>query len=359
MIAFSNILHIIIIFQAIVLCILIQYSNKSKSLSYLLLSSIFAIIAIQIIGLFLFSLGNDFMPWQRLNYIYGFLYGPLLLLYTKSLTVAGYKIRFTDQLHFMPALVILGMLFLDLSPIYKYFTLSYPIHIIFYLAISHRLLRLNHNLKNLKYSGIGFDNFNWLRTIFYIFSIIVIVDVINLSGSFTEYSIFKSSFVENFVYVLILVLINLFYSKGFLSTANLNLLQNTKIPTRRYLSKTNVLSSDLALKEISKIEKYLLMHESWKNPDLSLSSLAKELRISPRNLSKLINLHYHKNFVDFINSYRISRAKERLSQPSDHRETILEVMYEVGFNSKSVFNTLFKKKTGVTPSEYKRSFTKH
>ena len=57
--------------------------------------------------------------------------------------------------------------------------------------------------------------------------------------------------------------------------------------------------------------------------------------------------------MDFINTYRIEKAKERLLHPKDEKETILEVMYEVGFNSKSSFNTVFKKKTGLTPSQYK------
>ncbi|MCB0684696.1 MAG: AraC family transcriptional regulator, partial [Saprospiraceae bacterium] len=47
-------------------------------------------------------------------------------------------------------------------------------------------------------------------------------------------------------------------------------------------------------------------------------------------------------------------ARERLANPADPKETILEVMYEVGFNSKSSFNTLFKQQTGLTPSEYKK-----
>jgi len=56
-----------------------------------------------------------------------------------------------------------------------------------------------------------------------------------------------------------------------------------------------------------------------------------------------------------ISNIRIEEAKRLLTNPKDKKITVLEVMYEVGFNSKSSFNTLFKKYTGVTPSEIKRN----
>ena len=62
--------------------------------------------------------------------------------------------------------------------------------------------------------------------------------------------------------------------------------------------------------------------------------------------------------MSFINEYRIKKAMSRLINPIDDKETILEIMYEVGFNSKSSFNTLFKKQTGLTPSEYKKKHMK-
>jgi AraC-like DNA-binding protein len=60
------------------------------------------------------------------------------------------------------------------------------------------------------------------------------------------------------------------------------------------------------------------------------------------------------NFFDFINRYRIEEAQRLLTDPPDKKITVLEVLYECGFNSKSSFNTLFKKHTGLTPSEFKK-----
>ena len=62
-----------------------------------------------------------------------------------------------------------------------------------------------------------------------------------------------------------------------------------------------------------------------------------------------------KNFYDFVNHYRVQEAKEQLGNPALSQKTIQRVFEDVGFNSKSTFNTIFKKVTGQTPSEYRRS----
>jgi AraC-like DNA-binding protein len=62
----------------------------------------------------------------------------------------------------------------------------------------------------------------------------------------------------------------------------------------------------------------------------------------------------NKNFMDLLNNYRIEEAKEMLLKPGKNDRSILEIAFEVGFNSKEVFNRCFKKYTGMTPSEFKK-----
>ncbi len=82
--------------------------------------------------------------------------------------------------------------------------------------------------------------------------------------------------------------------------------------------------------------------------------MAGKIGIHPRYLSQIINESLGQNFFDFINHYRIEEAKRMLTQTLDEHITVLEVLYEVGFNSKSAFNTAFKRHTGVTPTEFKK-----
>ncbi|WP_181899549.1 helix-turn-helix domain-containing protein [Flagellimonas nanhaiensis] len=99
------------------------------------------------------------------------------------------------------------------------------------------------------------------------------------------------------------------------------------------------------------VEKHLNVKKPYLNPDLDLNTLAKELGMKPKFLSQVINEGFHTNYYDYINSYRIRDAKELLLNFRDM--SIKEIMYAVGFNSRSVFNTVFKQKTGITPSRFR------
>lgn len=91
------------------------------------------------------------------------------------------------------------------------------------------------------------------------------------------------------------------------------------------------------------------------NPNLTLDETAKELKISKHLLSQYLNEKLGKSFSNFINEFRIEKAKELLQ--SNKNYTIEGLGYESGFNSKSTFFTTFKKITGKTPTEYQKMYT--
>ena len=88
---------------------------------------------------------------------------------------------------------------------------------------------------------------------------------------------------------------------------------------------------------------------------LSLKQLAAFLELSTNHTSQIINENLNKNFFDFVNDYRINEVKKCLSDSKFSQYTLLAIAYECGFNSKSSFNSLFKIKTGLTPSEYQKT----
>ncbi len=97
--------------------------------------------------------------------------------------------------------------------------------------------------------------------------------------------------------------------------------------------------------------------ELYLAPDISLSSLSKLLGKSTQKTSEIINQYAQQNFNDFINHYRIERAKEMLSH-SDHQQyTIASIAFDTGFSSLSSFNGAFKKFEGKTPSAYRKAMT--
>lgn len=90
------------------------------------------------------------------------------------------------------------------------------------------------------------------------------------------------------------------------------------------------------------------------NPNLNLPQLAKDLEIPSYQLSQVLNKNIELNFFDFINSYRVEEIKAKMADSKYDNLSLLGIAFESGFNTKSAFNRVFKKITGLTPSEYKK-----
>ncbi len=108
-------------------------------------------------------------------------------------------------------------------------------------------------------------------------------------------------------------------------------------------------------KQIESLQDFMISHEPYLDSSLTIQDLAEQVKMQVKDLSALINLYMNKHFFDFINEYRIEKAKEILKDSSQKDRTILEILYQVGFNSKSSFSTSFKKHTGKTPTEFRKN----
>ena len=106
---------------------------------------------------------------------------------------------------------------------------------------------------------------------------------------------------------------------------------------------------------IEEVQKYMDDEEPYLDASLSLYDLAKQINKPTRELSLLINHHLNKHFFDFVNQYRIEKAMRILKDATKSKLTIQEIFYDVGFNSKSSFNTAFKKHSGFTPTQYRKN----
>lgn len=109
---------------------------------------------------------------------------------------------------------------------------------------------------------------------------------------------------------------------------------------------------------ITTLKTYMHDEKPYMNPNLTIYKLAEELNMPTKDLSLLINHDMNQHFFDFVNEYRIKKAMDILQDPDQQELTVLEILYEVGFNSKSSFNTSFKKYTGKTPTEYRKNYLK-
>jgi AraC-like DNA-binding protein len=239
-------------------------------------------------------------------------------------------------------------------PLGFWVSLLINIQIMIYMAVTlFLLLNYSSRIKSL-YSTIHLLDLSWLQLVIYAFLFMWLIDFAHfllrhtggispeISGLLTFVSI-----TINFVF------------------ANLVIYKGLKQPFQFFdiekdLPKTKIDNLLITAEEsniyLEKLLEYMSAEKPYLISNLTLKELAERLEINPRTLSKIINVKKNQNFFDFINTYRIDDAKMILSNPAKRKMTILEVLYDVGFNSKSVFNTTFKKYTGVTPTEYRRRF---
>ena len=103
---------------------------------------------------------------------------------------------------------------------------------------------------------------------------------------------------------------------------------------------------------VNKIRKYMVIEKPYLDRELTIYDLSEQLKIPRHIISEVINEHMGKNFYNLVNDYRVNEVKERMKSEDLQVITILGIAYDSGFNSKSSFNTIFKEKTGQTPSEY-------
>lgn len=109
--------------------------------------------------------------------------------------------------------------------------------------------------------------------------------------------------------------------------------------------------------EIMKRVTYLFEVEKiYRKEEISLQILAEELSIPSYQLSWIINKKMNVTFSGLVNSYRIEEVKKRLASPHDSGETILDIAFDAGFNTKTSFNRVFKKLTRMTPSQYRQRY---
>jgi len=124
-----------------------------------------------------------------------------------------------------------------------------------------------------------------------------------------------------------------------------------EVPTLKYQKS----SLDEATKEIilKGIEQQMKVEKYFKSSTASLSGLAKSINESSHHVSQVINEKLNQSFFEMLASYRVEEAKAILKTELGKKLTIEEIAEQVGYNSKSAFNTAFKKITSQTPSEFR------
>jgi len=116
--------------------------------------------------------------------------------------------------------------------------------------------------------------------------------------------------------------------------------------------KSDLLDVEAAREYREKLLGLMREEEPFLNPQLSLRTLGSQMELHPNQLSWLLNDGFGKNFNEFVNAYRVQTFKKLALNPENAHISLLGLAFESGFNSKTVFNTSFKKETGMSPKAY-------
>lgn len=346
------IFFVIIILGSIVLIRLFIHKKKISYFSVYVLS----LVLISLNQLLAFE--NDFLSvFPIYNAILGYILAPLLYFHFLSLLPIKGLNRIA-KMHFWvnsPVLLFITIWIFDdfrrkllVLNTNSLITAVTFIESLFYLWLYVKIMKAHkEEIKDIKLTT-QYQRILWSKYIFISFLIMVVI--ITLENFYVENK--YSNLLVYIIFCIILIQISAFLAK---ILKEKSFFSESSKSTLTFNMRNEFLLTNEDEKSIHKRINILINEKKiFKNPNISLISFSDELEVSTHNLSKFINSKYDQSFKDFINSARLKETKLLLKKSENSDRRVNEIMYEVGFKSKSVFNTLFKKHFGVTPSEFKK-----
>lgn len=368
---FVDILNLISLFQLILFIIfLVNKSINKNKLSNLILTAFFISQFFAISNHFILSQREFFMGITPHMFFIGssfpWLWAPLFYLYVKSLIYSDFHLRKRDLIHIVPfgLFLLFDLIYFHINSadeklllincnrnltigisllVNSLITIQISIYLIYVFLMYFKYTK---GLKN-RQSSIDIHQSNWLRIFIYGYLLAFLLTDLCRIGLYTLNEN-KATFVFLSFFGFFIYFILLFYR------AIINPEIFTKIE-EKIEPKTNSIPKHEAHFLLSRIKDFMISKEPYLSPELTLKELSQDLKIPERLLSGVINQYNNQNFYDFVNYFRVERAKQLLIENDSKQKTIQEIIWESGFNSKSTFNLAFKKITGTTPSEFKKT----
>lgn len=293
-----------------------------------------------------------------------FLLSPLFYFYFLNISGKKIKLHGEDIFHFLPLLLFFASFvpisLLGKDTLYYRFLFENKIVItaftwilllmqfLYYMKKIHDLNRAYIAKLSNEHSNYHQFDASWVRTF-------LIVFLISFAFVFIIFAIFlHTSAIHNFNKV-----VALFFSLQVFYVSFKGLTQ--KVPQHLEAKETIAIPANDAKNEWAeqkeKLTEFMLKEKPYLNPELTLVDLAQQFGMSRNQLSALINNGINSNFYLFINEYRVKHIKVLMQEDRDKHYTILALAFDSGFNSKSTFNSIFKKITGLTPSEYRNGLS--
>lgn len=310
-----------------------------------------------------------YYPYLMISMPFPLFHGPMLYVYTASLTHQHIIKKKYQALHFVPVVFF----FLVLIPFYlmphterlqvfahrgkgyEWLLLSHKILVsvsgVVYVMISLWLLHRHKLAVRNRFSQVERVNLVWLRYLIYgvglvwlavlygndliIFSLVALFVMLLGYFGIKQVGIFTQSLPDQ---------------AADAEPQPEPIEKITDQPKARYLKSTLSPAAQQAIHQ--QLLQVMDTKRLFLNPELTLTELASTLTVHPNHLSQVINSLESKTFYDFINGLRIEEFKRIVALPQNQKYTLLALAFECGFNSKTAFYRNFKNAVGQSPTHY-------
>lgn len=347
------------------------FNKRNNTLSDRILAVWMLFISIHLLSYSLHHNGY----WEQYPHLVGLtvpfplLYGPMLYLYVQYSLKDRSALRTVDYAHFMPA----ALAYLYMVKFFFFYTaeekrmvdagvvddfglfttillISFVISGISYSIMSYKYLNVHKQLVQANLSNETGVTLRWLRHIIHGIGLFFVVVTFVIVAQ--EMAGFNVGFDLDYVVYSMLVAGILWLGYHGIRHQNIFTDNEVYIPEEETGSeyRTSGLTDEVARDIYARLISVMEEDQPYHEPKLTLTSLASRLDTSANYLSQVINQYEKRNFNEFINEYRIRDFVERAR--AEPRFTLLAHAYEVGFNSKSTFNMVFKRHRGMTPSQF-------
>jgi len=300
-----------------------------------------------------------------------FLQLPVFYLYVMSVCYSDFRLKSKHLLHLFPFFIANIALFPHFYSVDLASKIEFVIHrtemiefqfnhiliniqLIAYLIAVFFVLRKAKKLYLENYAGADLLSYQWLFQFTVVLSLLYSVAIVKNIFKFSDYTEI-SEWMKIFGLVFQMFIVCWYLYKA-LNHPELfrNIDSKLKLVSDLVLEEKTIEAETLN-EDLLKLKKYMADEKPFLNPALTIQDISREIGVPVRELSVLINHQLGQHFYDFVNTYRIENAMKILKDSSKSKVTVLEILYEVGFNSKSSFNTAFKKHTGNTPTSYRKT----
>jgi AraC-like DNA-binding protein len=374
---FENI-SLVVFFAHLLMATFLCSLSTGNRLSHKLLAAYLLIVVIDLSEVIFSDFYRAYLNLDMLRFNISLFMGPTLYLYVKTAIYDDFTLKIKHLVHTIPyAIACLVMIpnffsvdnaskqlwydnFTDVPELIFIHFMTVVQFGLYLLVIYKHLIRYRKVVVE-NYSDADRLNKSWLTQLIYLFTLSYIIGLGRIYFRFSDFYEYERGVLTILITSVLLSICWILWQALHKPNLFTGVSSTIEVIDEQVASQENSSDPTISVIETKKydaivlrLRDYMQQSKPFLDPSLSIDTLAKLINLPGSEISLTINRIIGQHFFDFVNLYRINLAAEMLIANEQQQKTILEILCEVGFNSKSSFNTAFKKHLLMTPSQYRK-----